>query len=161
MANKPVVSSITTNGETLLPTIQTEILGSHNVKKQANVLLDTGAQISLIRTAVAEELRIKGKTVTITMAKVGGEENEMVTKMYRFHIRSLENLSIHTITAVGIPSISNDVSAIKLDDVAEAFGLRKEEIRRESGPVDVLLGIDHPKLLTGETRESGTLVARR
>ena len=161
MANKPVVSSITTNGETLLPTIQTEILGSHNVKKQANVLLDTGAQISLIRTAVAEELHIKGKTVTITMAKVGGEENEMVTKMYRFRIRSLENQSIHTITAVGIPSISDDVSAIKLDDVAEAFGLRKEEIRRESGPVDVLLGIDHPKLHTGETKESGTLVARR
>ena len=70
----------------MLPTIQMKILGSQNVKEQANVLLDTGAQISLIRTSVAEELGIKGKTITITMAKVRGEENEMATKMYRFCI---------------------------------------------------------------------------
>lgn len=95
------------------------------------------------------------------MAKVGGEENEMATKLYRFRIRCLENQSIHTITVVGIPSISNDISVIKLDNVAEAFGLGKEKIRRKNGPVDVLLGIDHPKLHTGETRESGNLVARR
>ena len=55
-ADKPVVSSVTISEETMLPTIQMEILGSHNVKEQANVLLDTGAQISLIRTSVAEEL---------------------------------------------------------------------------------------------------------
>ena len=160
-ANKPVVSSVTTSGETMLPTIQTEILGSHNIKKQVNVLLDTGAQISLIRTTVAEELGLKGKTVTITMAKVGGEENEMETKMYRFRIRSLENHSIHTVTAVGIPSISNDVSVIKLDNVAETFGLGREKLRRKNGPVDILLGIDHPKLHTGETKEAGSLVARQ
>ena len=79
------MSSVTASGENMLPTIQTEILGSHNVKTQANVLLDTGAQISLIRTSVAEELGLKGKMITITMAKVGGEE-EMATKMYRFRI---------------------------------------------------------------------------
>ena len=160
-ANKPVVSSVTTSGETMLPTIQMEILGSHNIKKQVNVLLDTGAQISLIRTSVAEELGLKGKTVTITMAKVGGEENEMAMKMYRIRMRSLENQSIHTITAVGIPSISNDVSVIKLDNVAETFGLSREKLRRKNGPVDILLGIDHPKLHTGETKEAGSLVARQ
>jgi O-acetyl-ADP-ribose deacetylase (regulator of RNase III) len=95
------------------------------------------------------------------MAKVGGEEDEMATKLYRFPIRSLEKQSIHIITAVGIPSISSDISVIQPDDIAETFGFGKEKIRRWNGPVDVLLGIDHPKLHTGETRESGNLVARQ
>ncbi|XP_028399264.1 uncharacterized protein LOC114522722 [Dendronephthya gigantea] len=158
--NISAVSSVTTSGETMLPTIQAEILGPQKVKKQANMLLDTGAQISLIRTSVAEELGLKGKSVTVTMAKVGGEENEMSTKMYRFQIRSLENQSIHTIAAVGIPSISGDISGMKLDGIAEAFNLEREKLRRENGPIDVLLGIDQPKLHTGETKEAGNLVAR-
>ena len=110
---KSLVSSVTTSGEAMLPTIRAEILGPQNAKKQANLLLDTGAQITLIRTPVAEELGLKGKNVTITMAKVGGEEDEMATKLYRFSIRSLENQSIHTITAVGIPSVSSDISVHK------------------------------------------------
>ena len=159
--NKTHVSSVTTSGEAILPTIQAEILGLQNAKKQANLLLDTGAQISLIRTSVAEELGLKSKNVTITMAKVGGEEDEMATKVYRFRTRSLENQSIHTITAVGIPSISSDISVIQPDDIAETFSFGKEKIRVENGPVDVLIGIDHPKLHTGETRGSGNLVARQ
>jgi hypothetical protein len=62
---------------------------------------------------------------------------------------------------VGIPSISSDISVIQPDDIAETFGFGKEKIRSENGPVDVLVGIDHPKLHTGETRESGNLVARQ
>ena len=62
---------------------------------------------------------------------------------------------------MGIPSISNDVSVIKLDTVAEAFGLGKEKICRKNGPVDILLRIDQPKLHTGEAKEAGSLVTRQ
>lgn len=61
MVKSDVVSWVTTNGEIMLPTTQAEILGSHNVKRQAKFLLVTGAQISLIRTSVAEELDLKVK----------------------------------------------------------------------------------------------------
>jgi hypothetical protein len=57
----------------LLPTITADIIGSRKVKEQANILLDTGAQVSLIRKPVAEELDLEGKDVTMTLAKVGGE----------------------------------------------------------------------------------------
>ena len=103
----------------------------------------TTAEINLTRTSVAEEHGLKDKTVTITMAKFGGEENEMATKIYRFRIRSLENQSIHTITAVGIPSISNDVSVIKLDNVAEAFGLGKETLVKQKKLVVLLQDSHH------------------
>ena len=53
IATKPIVSSVTTSGETMLPTVRAEIMGPQNVKKETNLLLDTGAQISLIRRSVA------------------------------------------------------------------------------------------------------------
>ena len=137
-----------------------EILGSQETQKQGILLLDTGAQLSLIRTSVAEELGLKGKTINITIAKVGGEEEEMTTKMYRVRVRSLESQMIHKIAAVGIPCISNEICEVKLNDVARVFGFGKEKVRRGKGPVDLLIGIDHPKLHTGETREAGNLVAR-
>ena len=68
---------------------------------------------------------------------------------------------IHTVTAVGIPCIGSDITEIKLSHVAGIFGFGKEEIRRKNGPVDLLVGIDHPKLHTGETREAASLIARQ
>ena len=139
-----------------------EILGSENIKKQGNLLLDSGAQVSLIKLSVAEELGLKGKNVTITIVKVGGEEEELITKLFRGRIRSLVSRNaIHTVTAVGIPCIGSDITEIKLNHVAGIFGLGEEEIRRGNGPVDLLVGIDHPKLHTGETREAANLIARQ
>ena len=106
-ANIPVISSVTTKGQALLPTITADIIGSRKVKEQANKLLVTGAQVSLIRKPVAEELGLKGKDVTMTIAKVGGEEEELVTKVYEVRICSLENRATHVIRAIGIPSISS------------------------------------------------------
>ena len=138
-----------------------EILGP-DTAKQGNLLLDSGAQVSLIKLSVAKELGLKGKDVTITLAKVGGEEEELITKLFRVRIRSLGNRrDIHTITAVGIPCISIDITEIKLRHLAGFFGLREDEIQRTNGPVDLLIGIDHPKLHTSETREAANLIARQ
>ena len=112
--------------------------------------------------SVADELGLKGKEVTITIAKVGGEEEELITKLFRVRIRSLVSRNvIHTVTAVGIPCISSDITEIKLSHVAGIFGLREEEIRLKIGPIDLLVGIEHPKLHTGETRETINLIARQ
>ena len=80
------VSSVTGSKQAILPVILVEILGSENVKKQGNLLLDSGAQVSLIKLSVADELGLKGKKVTITIAKVGGEEEELITKLFRVRI---------------------------------------------------------------------------
>ena len=156
------VSSVTDSKQAILPVILVEILGSENVKKQGNLLLDSGAQFSLIKLSEAEELGLKGKEVTITIAKVGGEEEELITNLFRVRIRSLVSRNvILTVTAVGIPCISSDITEIKLSHVAGIFGLREEEIRLRNGPIDLLVGIDHPKLHTGETREAANLIARQ
>ena len=66
---------------------------------------------------------------------------------------------LSTVTAVGIPCIRSDITEIKLSNVAGIFGFGKEKIRRRNGPVDLLVGIDHSKLHTGETREAANLIA--
>ena len=96
----------------------------------------------------------------ITITKVGGLEEELITKSYQVHIRSLENRSAHVIQAIGIPTISEDITDVKVADIARQFGLGKGQIRRGKGHIDLLIGIDQAKLHTGETREAGNVVDR-
>ena len=109
---------------------------------------------------MAEELRLKGKDVTITIAKVGGEEEEITTKMFSVHVRSLENKASYSVKAVGIPCISSNISRIKVHEVVKLLRPGEENIKRVDGPVDKLIGIDHPRLHTGETKQATNLMAR-
>ncbi|XP_067051157.1 uncharacterized protein [Acropora muricata] len=144
----------------LLPRVQVDIIGPGRFLQRANALLDSGAQISLIRSSVAEDLKLKGTDIVITITKVGGQEEELITKSYQVRIRSLEDRSAHVIQAIGIPSISEDIADVKVADIARQFGLGKSQLRRGNGDIDLLIGIDQAKLHTGETREAGNVVAR-
>ena len=159
-ANISTISLVTTNGQALLPTITADIIGPKKVKEQANILLGTGAQVSLIRTSIAKELGLKGTNVTITIAKACGEEEQLDTKVYEVRIRSLENRSAHVVMAIGIPSISTNTSTVNFDEMARVFGITKSKFWRNDVPVDVLIGIDNLLLHTGETRERKSLIAR-
>ena len=75
------VAVSTTRAQVLLPVLQVQIVGIQ-ITRPANVLLDSGAHISLIRKSLAEELKLKGRDVITTISKVGGEEEEeLQTKM--------------------------------------------------------------------------------
>ena len=154
------VGTFTTDKAAMLPIVQANVLGSSGLKKRANVLLDSGAQISLIKTSVAKDLKLKGKDVVVTLIKVGCQEEELHTKVYRVTVQSLEDQSCHTIQAVGIPFLSDEISDVRTEELAKAFGLSRSDIRRGTGDTNLLIGIDQAKLHTGETREAGNLVAR-
>ena len=154
------VSSVNYNQKALLPIMQVDIVGSGRLLQTANALLDSGAQISLIRSSVAEDLKLKGKDIVVTITKVGGQEEELSTKNYQVRIRSLEDRSAHVIQAIGIPTISEDNTDVKVADIARQLGLGKGQLRRGNGQTDLLIGIDQAKLHTGETREAGNVVAR-
>ena len=49
------IASATSNKRALLPIVQVDLLGSGSRQKIGNALLDSGAQISLIRTPIAED----------------------------------------------------------------------------------------------------------
>lgn len=54
-----IVTSVTNNQKALLPIVQVDIVGPGSFHQRANALLDSGAQISLIRSDVAEDLKLK------------------------------------------------------------------------------------------------------
>ena len=124
------------------------------------IFLDPGAQISLIRMETTENLGLEGKNVSVIITKVGGEEQEMKTKEFKVQVTSPSNKRGFLIKAVGNPQISTDVAAITRTDVAELVRLTGEKIHWATGPVDLLTGIDHACLHTGETKQSRHLVAR-
>ena len=91
---------------------------------------------------------MEGKNVSITITKVGGEEQEMKTKEFKVQVRSPNNKRGFLIKAVGNPRISDDVAAITRTDVTELARLTGEKIHWGTGPVDLLTGIDHARLHT-------------
>ena len=61
------VASVGNDTEAMLPVITVEMSGKDNRHKKGNVLLDSGAQISLICASTAKTLGLKGKDVSITI----------------------------------------------------------------------------------------------
>ena len=59
------------------------IYGQNGFEKQGNTLLESGAQVSLIRKETAATLGLKGKDTSVTITKVGGEEETIKTKVYK------------------------------------------------------------------------------
>ena len=154
------VASVVNNKGSLLPVITAKAVGQNGSEQLSNVLLDSGAQISLIRLDLAKRLNLTGKDVRIIVTKVGGEEEEMTSKVYQVHVKSLENGIVHAVKAVGIPCKSNEITEVKIADIAKRFGLDKMILFRGKGVLDMLIGIDHANMHTGETRQVGNLVAR-
>ncbi len=155
------VASLSKSHESILPVITANIFGPENVQKRANVLFDSGAQISLIRQQTADCLGLKGKDIFVTITKVGGEEEEMRTKVYRVPVSAVDNSRKHSIKAIGILCITNEIASINITDITKHLGLVNEKIRRGKGPVDLLIGIDYAHLHTGETKQVDHVVARK
>ena len=146
--------------EAILPIISANISNSDGYYKRANVLLDSGAQVSLIRQDTAELLGLKGQCVSVTIAKVGGEEETIKTKRYTVAISPVDGHQYQSIKVIGIPVISDDIKAVNTSRLSEIFGLENQKFRRGKGHVDLLIGIDHAHLHSGETKQVGNLMAR-
>jgi len=155
------MASLSEPHETLLLVITCKIYRQNGLQKQSNTLLDSGVQVSLIREETAAALGLKGNDTAITITKVGGEEETIRTKVYRVPVSSPNNSEMFSIKAIGIPSISEEVSEVQLKPIAKLLGLENERIRRGKGPVDLLIGVDHAQMHTGQTRQTGQLVARK
>ena len=147
--------------KTLLPVITCKIYGQNGFQKQSNTLLDSGAQISLICKERAAALGLKGNDSAITLLKAGGGEGTIKTKVYKVPVSSLDNTKMFSIKAIGVPCNREEVSAVQLKLMVKLLGLECERIHRGNGPVDLLVRIDQAQVHTGQTRQTGQLVAGR
>ena len=128
--------------------------------KRCNVLLNTGAQISLICNNTAELLGLKGKDTSVTITKVGGEEEVMKMEEYRIPVNVLDNTRKYSVKAIGTLSIGDDITAVQTSKLADILCVPKEKIHRGKGQIDILIGIDHAHIHTDHTKQVGQIVAR-
>jgi hypothetical protein len=156
-----MLASTVKTKEALLPVVSAFVLGNNGKREEANILMDSGAQISLVRNDVAQRLKLKGKDISITMVTVGGQEEEIKTKLFTVPIRSMESNSVFTVNAIGIPCISNEITKVEVREMEKYFGLKGNTLNRGSGNLDVLIGIDHATMHIGEIKQIGNMVARR
>ena len=145
----------------ILPVATATLQGQDIMQKQGNILLDSGAQISLIRNETAASLGLKGRDTSITITKVGGDEETITTKVYKVPVCTPNRFNTYSVKAIEITHISADVTPVQIKSMAKQLGIANEKIHRGKGPVDLLIGINHAQLHTGETRQSGQLVARK
>ena len=85
------------SSKTILPVISGFMKGKEGDLMETNVFYDSGAQISLIRSARAEQLGLDHKPVRIVISKVGGVEEERDTKMYKVPLYDDSGKLIQTI----------------------------------------------------------------
>ena len=77
-------------------------------------------------------------------------------------MRSVKNHSqTYVITTIGLPSISDDIKEVDVTDIAAKLKIDMQDVHRASGIIDLLIGIDHPRLHGGETRETEQFTARK
>jgi hypothetical protein len=97
----------------------------------------------------------------VNITKVGGEEEQMNTKVYRVPVTAIDNQRRYSVRAIGIPCISDEIASIHTACVIERFGLSNEIVWRGKRPVDLLIGNDHAHMHTGLTKQVDQLVARK
>lgn len=155
------VASVANTKEAILPVLSVNIGSTDGLFKCGNVLLDSGAQVSLIRKETAETLGLKGKDVSVTITKVGGEEETMKTKEYKVQLICIDDNKRYTVKAISIDSISDEIPKVKTSHLPELLGLPNTSFRRGKGHVDLLIGIDHAHMHAGETKQADHLIARK
>ena len=153
--------AVACNQTTLLPVLSADVLGKGDRKRVAKVLFDSGAQVSIIRQELADSLKLRGQNISMTIAKVGGTEEVMNTKLYDVPIRSNLDGKVQMIKAVGIDHIAEDTSKVNVQELAKILKVDPRELRRESGTIDLLIGVDYSSLHMGMIKRIGGMVARK
>ncbi|CAB4024775.1 Hypothetical predicted protein, partial [Paramuricea clavata] len=96
----------------------------------------------------------------VIQAEVLGQEGKRRKANILLHYGA-QNNSVHHITAIGIPSISDNVASVDVGKVSEKLGLEGRKIVRGNGPIDILIGINHAKMHTAAVEEKEVNTERR
>lgn len=86
--------------------------------------------MSLIRNDTASAFGLKEKDTSVTITKVEGEEEILQNMVYCVPVASLDDGRRYSIKAFGIPSISEEVSAVQLSQITAILGLENDRFRR-------------------------------
>ncbi|XP_014672985.1 PREDICTED: uncharacterized protein LOC106813368, partial [Priapulus caudatus] len=143
MSGGNIVAMASEENDVALPIITARV-GTPGKTVVGNIMMDSGANVTLVRGAVAEQLGLKGKSISVDIGTLGGDVQAYQTKVYK--LRIFGDKKVHTILAVGVPEITNVLG---------------HSLNRGNGAVDVLIGVDYPAMHAGETKEVDGYLLRK
>ena len=139
-----VLTSSNKGMETLL-LLQAVVARHNNQQKDESVincLWDSGPTFSFITLATAKRLVLKGTKIQLTVTKVGGVFEEILSHKYELSL-VIQSGSIRSIIVLGLERISTHIQTVKIDVAALFKTPGINDIRRATeGGVDCLLGMD-------------------
>ena len=108
-----------------------------------NCFYDNGSTCSLILDSAAERLQLVGEDVEVTVTAVTGIE-VFRTRFYRLKLVD-NNGKEHSVTAFGVPKISDAINEVCLDNLKGLFSPETQQLwdqvdTRPAGEVEFLLG---------------------
>ena len=122
--------------------------------KPLTVFFDGGATISLITFSKAAILGLSGTEITLTVTKVGGVQEKLMSYQYILPLVDILEFEVY-----GIGKISTEVRSIDVQGVIKLFiDVRKEEILRPDGEIDVLIGFEYAGYHPVREQSSGHLL---
>ncbi|XP_071948741.1 uncharacterized protein [Antedon mediterranea] len=123
---------------------------------KVNAMFDTASTSSVILADVAEKLKLKGKPLTVSVTKFGGETEQIETFSYTLPLKTKYNGYIK-IEVFGMPRITNRLLPQDTEKLADIFKVEKHLIERPTGAVELLIGADNASLFPNILRTEGEL----
>ncbi|XP_071963454.1 uncharacterized protein [Antedon mediterranea] len=123
---------------------------------KVNAMFDTASTSSVILADVAEKLKLKGKPLTVSVTKFGGETEQIETFSYTLPLKTKYNGYIK-IEVFGMPRITNRLLPQDTEKLADIFKVEKHLIERPTGAVKLLIGADNASLFPNILRTEGEL----
>ena len=126
--------------------------------ERLNVLWDTAATISLITFSAAEKLKLKPKMeVNLTLEKTGGVVENIKSSLYEVPLHTQcgkrEWLEVY-----GITKISTKINPMKWDNVLCLFDTDVSRIKKPSGEVEMLIGMNYAAYHPQKVESKGQMV---
>ena len=119
-------------------------------------MYDTGANVNIVVTKVAESLGLQGRPVTQTITTAGGERTVCTTKQYWVPLRKRSG-EVYRVLCLGMDRITEDVELVDVSKAARLFGVDAADVFRPKGQVDLILGIGEAGVFPVHKRKIGNL----
>ena len=119
-----------------------QIMKIYSVHGNLSVLWDSGASISLFTFRKAKELRLTGKSVLLSITKVGGQVERISSYLYTLPLVDENNIVID-IKVYGIENISQGQHIYDYNSVLPMFkGIKANDVQRLTmckGQLEILM----------------------
>merc|ERR1711867_110456 len=121
----------------------------------ALVFHDNGSNVTMIRRQLAEKLGLAGIKVKQKLVRSGGDVMDWETTAYKVPILGTDG-KVVVLTAMGMEEISSDIKPTEVEAALKVFPQIKNinSIKRPSGAVDLLIGLNHMEVQPEEVERN-------